>query len=337
MALQSKGGGSRFLGSGTVLFVITSTRTHGCTKTNPRTQELVVHVRTTSGGHLQDRMQVAARPSTYRQTPARDTLPSCKAQLADTLDITTYVSYASSRFMSMRQLTVLTILIAFQVEDVVETLAKANGTLPDIFDGDYRMYQGEVDVRDQVILGGKGQYANETADATSNWDSYEFPKYTFEDIDGLEVLEGPDEKLYAIIQEDSGNQYGERMLLAPLEHERDGVELPYYYLAMSGGVYNTRMLGGVSIPAGTFTSPSSHEFSGVFDLSGLLLRDEYGDFVVSASDSGAEKRAADRLVGINDKLIMVNVQVHSQHSGYLEAFQLDRGGQIYMLRPKNIE
>jgi len=237
----------------------------------------------------------------------------------------------------MRQLTVLTILIAFQVKDVAATLAKANGTLPDTFVGDYRMYQGEVDVRAQVILGGKGQYANETANATSNWDNFRVPKYTFEDIDGLEVLEGPGGKLYAIIQEDSGNQYGERMLLTPLEHERDGVELPYYYLAMSGGAYNTRMLGGVSIPAGTFTRATSHEFSGVFDLSGLLLRDEYGDFVVSCSDSGAEKRAADRLVGINDKLIMVNVQVHSQNSGYFESFQLDRGGQIYMLRPKNIE
>jgi hypothetical protein len=203
--------------------------------------------------------------------------------------------------------------------------------------GNYRVYQGEFDVRDQIVLGGKGQYANETADATSNWDDYQFAKVTFEDIDGLEVLEGPDGKLYAIIQEDSGNQYGERMLLAPLEHERDGKPLSYYFLAMSGGVQNTRMLAGVSVPAGTFTSPSSHEFSGIFDLSGLLVRDDSGAFVLSAADTGAAKRAADRLLDINDKMIIVNLQASSQSSGYFEAFQLDRGGQIYMLQPKNIE
>ena len=47
------------------------------------------------------------------------------------------------------------------------------------------------------------------------------------------------------------------------------------------------------------------------------------------------------LVDINDKQIVVNLQAHSQNSGVLEAFQwdrgLDRGGQTYMIQPKNIE
>jgi hypothetical protein len=126
------------------------------------------------------------------------------------------------------------------------------------------------------------------------------------------------------------------MLLAPLEHEQDGKELTYYFLAMSGGAENTRMLNGVSVPAGTFTAALAHEFSGVFDLSGLLVRDESGAFVLSAEGTGAAKRAADRLLDINDKLIMVNVQAQSQSSGFLESFQLDRGGQLYMIKPKNI-
>lgn len=224
-----------------------------------------------------------------------------------------------------------------QVEDVLDTLESANGGLPDVFVGNYRMYQGEVDVRRQIKLGGKGQYANETADASQNWDSATAGKVTFEDIDGLEVLEGSEGKLYVIIQEDSGNDYGERMFLAPLEHIRDGIPLTYYFLAMSGGSENTRMKAGVSVPAGTWSRATSHEFSGVFDLTGLLHRDEAsGLFTVSATDTGVAKRAADRMVDINDKLIMVNLQAHSQNSGLLEAFQLDRGGQIYMIKPKNI-
>ena len=219
----------------------------------------------------------------------------------------------------------------------METLEAANGGLPDVFVGNYRMYQGETDVTAQINLGGKGQYANTTVDATYNWDvASNPPKATFEDIDGLEVVEGPEGKLYVIIQEDSGNDYGERMLLAPLDDARDGTSLPYYFLAMSGGSENTRIKNQVSVPAGTWSRATSHEFSGVFDLSGLLLKDEDGQFVLSASDTGAAKRAADRMVDINDKQIMVNLQAHSQNSGIIEAFQLDRGGQIYMIQPKNI-
>ena len=66
-----------------------------------------------------------------------------------------------------------------------------------------------------------------------NYDDPANPRVTFEDIDGFEVLEGPKGNLYAIIQEDSGNQYGERMFLTKLEHENDGEELDYYFLAMS--------------------------------------------------------------------------------------------------------
>ena len=191
---------------------------------------------------------------------------------------------------------------------------------------------------DQILLGGKGQYANDTVDAAYNWDvATDPPINTFEDIDGFEILEGPEGKMYAIIQEDSGNDYGERMLLTQaLENERDGSELTYYFLAMSGGSENTRIKNKVSVPAGTWSKATSHEFSGVFDLSGLLLRDNTGAFVLSASDDGAAKRAADRMVDINDKQILVNLQAHSQNSGVLDAFQLDRGGQIYMIQPKNI-
>lgn len=195
------------------------------------------------------------------------------------------------------------------VKNVPETLAAANGAFPATFDGEYFVYQGETDVTQQIMLGGKGQHT-EGRNATMNWDKDGIKnggKATFEDIDGFEVMEH-DGKLYAIIQEDSGSKLGERaMISSALEHEADGEDLTYYFVAMSGGDNNSRMAAGVGIPKGVachdgekFVS-GAHEFSGAFDASGLIRKDESGNFVMKASDIGLVKRQQDRLVPINDK------------------------------------
>jgi len=91
------------------------------------------------------------------------------------------------------------------VNDVAEALSAAAGDLPTVFDGTYYVYQGETNITEQVILGGKGQLT-EGRDATRNWDNSTKEDgegiVTFEDIDGLEVFEA-DGSLHVMIQEDS--------------------------------------------------------------------------------------------------------------------------------------
>lgn len=105
-------------------------------------------------------------------------------------------------------------------------------------------------VSSQIDLGGVGLYAQDSAnnctspvgaegeqinDATFNCDKPNSVKSTFEDIDGLEVVAAA-EGLFVVLQEDSGNDLGERMFISSvLEHEDDGEELTYYFMAMSGG------------------------------------------------------------------------------------------------------
>ena len=207
--------------------------------------------------------------------------------------------------------------------------------LPEYFDGSYYVYQGELDVTAQIELNGKGQYA-EGRNATRNWDSLSGDgKVTFEDIDGLEVVMGPDEKLYAVIQEDSGNNVGERMLITQaLEHENDGNELTYYFVAMSGGSDNTRISAPVGIPKGTgCPGGNSHEFSGVFDLSGLLHKNGT-EFSVSAADTGKAKRDYEAMVPINDKDILIGLQAHSMECGIIVTYGADRGGQWLIYHPE---
>lgn len=214
------------------------------------------------------------------------------------------------------------------VNDVTAQLI--NGSLPMVFDGTYYVYQGTSDITDQIKLGGKGRYADGRS-ALLNWDDpSEEGKNTFEDIDGLEVF-ADGSKLYAMIQEDSGNMYGERMFItSPLDHSYD--PLTYYFVAQSGGELNTRMVSGVGVPAGTNCEPSSHEFSGLFDLSGLLRKDGC-EFVLSRFDTGYEKRKADMVTNINDKTILLGLQAHNMACGVIKNFGSDRGGQWLVYRP----
>lgn len=225
------------------------------------------------------------------------------------------------------------------VEDVPMILdGLSGGELPHSFPGEYKVYQGYSDIRGQVELGGKGEYTagpdGEPRDAKCNWDNVANGcKETFEDIDGLEVICGED-CCRVMIQEDSGNDLGERCLLSScLEHEDDGEELTYYFVAMSGGRDNTRMTAGVGIPKTSNEATGSHEFSGVFDLSGLLHK-EGGHFTVSASDEGFYKRAAEKKVLTNDKYIMINVQASNMNDRIMVQFGADTGGQVMIYQPR---
>lgn len=230
--------------------------------------------------------------------------------------------------------------------NVPATLEAAAGDLPKSFDGNYFVYQGETDVTSQIKLNGKGQYAmtdlGEARDATRNYDKdgvKKGGKLTFEDIDGFEIVED-NGKLHAILQEDSGSKLGERaMITSALEHDADGNDLKYYLIAMSGGEDNTRMKAGVGIPKGVACHDGekyvsgAHEFSGAFDVSGLLRKDESGSFVLKATDTGMQKRANDALVPINDKNIIMTLQSGKWSCGVIGAFASDRGGQWLVYQP----
>ena len=222
----------------------------------------------------------------------------------------------------------------YYLNGIADILDGLSGTdLPGDIPASYHVYQGELDIREQIELGGKGQYADGQS-ALTNCDSTSCSKVTFEDIDGFEVVED-DGKLYAVIQEDSGNDYGERMFItSALTH--DGTPVTYYLIAISGGNANTRMMAGVAVPAGVSSGASSHEFSGVADMSGLLKRVDGKQWTweISADDAGHAKRAADRTVPINDKLILLGLQAHNFAGGVIKAFQGDRGGQWLAYQPE---
>lgn len=255
----------------------------------------------------------------------------------------------------------------YYIHEIADAL-NGDGDFPTEIDSSYFVYQGENDITGQIELNGDGLYnlveqCEFNNDAKKNCDNDNSVKSTFEDIDGLEVVAAK-EGLFVVIQEDSGSELGERMFISSvLEHEQDGKELTYYFMAHSGGKYNTRMAEFVGIPATSNDGGGSHEFSGVIDLSGMLAKKERrlrrqlkaktpktpktpkapespedpvtppgSDFMINAHD-GAARREAEFKVSINDKLIALGLQAHNYDSGVISAFKADRGGQVLIYQP----
>lgn len=225
----------------------------------------------------------------------------------------------------------------YSVEGITSLL---NSGMPTKIPATFTLLQGEQDITSQIMLGGKGIKANGQGQTTMS-DTYrvnadssitDSAKVTFEDIDGLEWLASSDTPQgYLVIQEDGGNDFGERTFLTKVE--TDGTPMTYYFLAMSGGDDNTRNKAGVGVPPGTNAGASAHEFSGVTDASGITAKNADGSWMVHAHD-GYSKRQADKSMTINEKLIVMGMQAHSLSGGLIRAFQGDRGGQNYIMRPK---
>ena len=147
-------------------------------------------------------------------------------------------------------------------------------------------------------------------------------KATFEDIDGLEWIRASDGD-YFVIQEDGGNKYGERMFIS--KRPEAGANPQYHFIAQAGGSLNTRSMSKVSVPPKTWARAASFEFSGVVDFSGILSQSTLGGFA---------RRTAEAAVAINDKIIALGLQAHGIAGGLIQAFGLDRGGQVYAWKPQ---
>jgi hypothetical protein len=218
--------------------------------------------------------------------------------------------------------------------------AHQSASFPTKIPATFTLLQGEQDITSQIELGGKGRKAN-GAYQTVMSDSYsvasdgsitDSAKVTFEDIDGLEwfAAAGTTDG-YVIIQEDGGNDFGERTFISKVE--TGGNKMTFHFIAQSGGDDNTRNAAGVGVPAGTnLGSGAGHEFSGAMDLSGMLAKNSDGSFKIKAGAPGA-KREAEAKVNINDKIIAMGLQAHSLTGGVIHAFRGDRGGQIYAYKP----
>jgi hypothetical protein len=154
---------------------------------------------------------------------------------------------------------------------------------------------------------------------------------SFEDVDGFEVIRSAGGKNYAVICEDGGNAYGERLFITELTAGETPMD--YKFIAQAGGSKNTRAVQRVGVPAGTAGTPKANEFSGTADLSAMLHKTN-GAFTMKASDDGYAKHELEATIDINDKTILIGLQAHNLVEGVISAMGADRGGQWLLYQPK---
>ena len=219
------------------------------------------------------------------------------------------------------------------VEELTNNDADGNG-LPDYLSADITRILAGVDGSLTLETGGQGEGSigpnnpDGTKTAAIHLGENEA---RMEDPDGLQWVKTADGD-FLIVDEDSGNAYGERKYVLPIDPEtmklkEDGKG---YFLAQAGGSLNPRAIGEVAAIPDTFSSATSSEFSGSWVVTHLIETKEDGSFYTKEELAGT---GAQEIIGsksLADQTLLGVVQHRGESGGIVEERLADQGGQIFL-------
>jgi hypothetical protein len=199
--------------------------------------------------------------------------------------------------------------------DVTRILPAVNGALT-------------LDVGDKGVghFDAKGNPSGATAEK-----HIELNSYKANDPDGLLWVKSSDADLL-IVDEDSGNDYGERKFALVINEETLAIEPDGtgFFLAQAGGSKNPRALAGVSAYGETFERASGSEFSGSWNVTALVATKADGSFYTMQELSGNGVNTVEQSRPLSDHRFIGVVQQPGESAGAVEATKADYGGQIFM-------
>ncbi len=217
--------------------------------------------------------------------------------------------------------------MAFALENIVAELDAAGGALPEMltgtatrtlaaFDGALTIEVGEKGVKH----GGMGTQATDQDGAS---------KATAPD--GLMWIKGSDADVL-IVNEDSGNSFGERAYALVLDPETMELAEPGrgYFLAMAGGDESPRALAGAAALPGAIDKARTSEFSGSWNITALLARKDDGSFHTMEELAGSGEQEVNMSLPIASQVLMGVVQHRTDSGGQVAEVEADRGGQVFM-------
>jgi len=144
--------------------------------------------------------------------------------------------------------------------------------------------------------------------------------------DGLYWAKTADKEVL-IVDEDSGNDYGERKYTLTIDGDMnvEGGNL----LAIAGGKYSARYENGVSAIPGAFTKPGTNEFSGSWPVTALIARKDDGSFYTIDELAGTGRQDVRGTMNLADQTFIGVVQARPESSGVVAENGGDAGGQIF--------
>ncbi len=222
-------------------------------------------------------------------------------------------------------------ILGVELTDLVKQLEMANGELPTLFSADVNRVVAAVDGALTLETGGKGiKHGGEGTAAT-----WKDGQAKIVQPDGLMWVKSSDADVL-ILDEDSGNDFGERKMALVLDPE--SMELREankgYFLGMAGGKLNPRANNKVASFVGTFKKPDSSEFSGSWNVTAIVARKNNGTFYSKAELAGTGEQKIIQSLPINDQTLIGVVQHKGESNGAVAANKADQGGQIFMFNLK---
>jgi len=218
-------------------------------------------------------------------------------------------------------------ILGVELTDFVKQLEMANGDLPTLFSADVTRVVAAVEGALTLETGGKGiKHGGEGTAAT-----WEDGQAKIVANDGLMWVKTVDADVL-IVDEDSGNDLGERKFALMLDPETmDLTEAGKgYFLAMAGGGESPRAAAKAAAYPGTFAKPYSSEFSGTWNISALVARKSNGSFYSKAELAGTGQQEVNGSLSLSQTTLLGVVQHRSESGGAVEANKSDRGGQIFI-------
>jgi hypothetical protein len=219
------------------------------------------------------------------------------------------------------------------VGDLTNNDLDQNG-LPDYLSADVTRILAAVDGALTLDVGGKGvgHYDSKgNPNGATAAQHIESKNFKSNDPDGLIWVKSSDANVL-IVDEDSGNDYGERKFALVINEETLAVEPDGtgYFLAQAGGSKNPRALAGVSSYGGTYEAPRGSEFSGSWDVTALVATKADGSFYTQEELKGNGAQTVEQSRPLSEHRFIGVVQHSGESGGAVEATKADYGGQIFM-------
>ena len=147
--------------------------------------------------------------------------------------------------------------------------------------------------------------------------------------DGLYWIQTSDGN-FLIVDEDSGNDYGERKYVLTIDSNLNVTNA--HLLALAGGKFSSRYQSKISALGGAFTKVGTAEFSGSWPVTALIARKSDGSFYSINELKGTARQDIRSKISTSEQTFIGVVQARPESSGDVEKNGGDAGGQLFVFQ-----